>query len=87
VTLAPAGGIVVPQSLGTINETGKVHAQNPVEMQANTLAYYYFGMPDNYISGTSQVDIFSIRFNYIKIPTSILYEIQNGYLNHPNYRP
>src|SRR5690606_17387288 len=81
-------GIVVPKSLGTISETGKVHAQNPVKIQASTLAYYYFGQPAGFIeNGHNVVDIWSIRFNYIQIPTSILYEIQNGYLNHPNYRP
>src|SRR5690554_589649 len=79
-------GIVPYKSLGTINESSAVHASNWVELQANTLAYYYFGTPKDFISNTSKVDYFSINYNYIKIPSQVLFEIQNGYLQHPDYK-
>jgi len=79
-------GIVVPQSLQTINKSSGIHAKNLVEMQDSTLAYYYFGMPEKF-KISNKVDILSIKYNHIKIPTHILFEIKNGYLNHPDYKP
>src|SRR5690606_30444306 len=79
-------GIVPYKSLGTINESSEIHASNWVELQANTLAYYYFGTPKDFVSNTSKIDYFSINYNYIKIPSEVLFQIQNGYLQHPDYK-
>lgn len=79
-------GIVPYKSLGKINESSEIHTSNRVELQANTLAYYYFGTPKDFISNISKIDYFSINYNYIKIKSEVLFQIQNGYLKHPDYK-
>ncbi|MDD3014660.1 MAG: hypothetical protein PHC34_13245 [Candidatus Gastranaerophilales bacterium] len=57
------------------------HAQNWAEIQASTLAYYYFGKPDKFIDPRRAANI--VKDNYSSM--QILNALYNQYLNHPNY--
>ena len=76
--------VAIP-SLKTINKTMHEHALNPVEMEASTLAYYYFGKPKG----------FAEDYNYLnpciscnnRISHSFVQQLLiNAYKYHPDYK-
>lgn len=71
-------------SLTTIRKSMHEHALNPVELEASTLAYYYFGKPEGFFKDVNYLNPCISCTN--RIPNSFAQMLINYYKDHPDYK-